>query len=472
MMFRRKDIPYLEIGCVTKKRFFFSVSSMFILTLYACSQISVGTQLPSASPTSLSLSTADTPSVSSESTPTVLPTNTSAADNGILSETEIPPAIVEPLVTANGLRFDSWSPDSTWIAYWFGENNNELSASLGFVNVLSSEICQPEEVVAKNLESGTVIWQNDNRAIVIPGLKGGALVGVPCEGFAPMENGSLYEIKGEVSPDGHYRAVMAFTSEDQLIHNTVTITDTTTNETILTFLWDTSVHAVRSGPSWLTNDLYLIGQTYQQGVLYLSVPDGQTGNVLTDLMGIETYDEGTVWWVFSQADPATGQYHILLQWWGGPTEWPPLLLYHGEMGMVEELPFYKTRSFGTTIFSSGFSPDGHWLLTGNPVEGGNPAEDSGQDYWLRLLDPPDGSFVQLVNRAGLERLSPNGQTIVFLHTTSSIQLVSFPDGQFLNQWQTPGYEVDRLWWSPDSSRLVAWGFNLESGQHALFVIQP
>lgn len=463
------SLPSSEISRFVKRIFFLVICVIFILALMACAPVAAGVEVPLLSPTPLVSTNDNTPlDPSVQNNP---PSAVPAPEKTTPSDVQNMLNTVEPLITANSLRFDSWSLDSKWIAYWFADNK-ESSISLGFANILSNEICQHEEIIAQNLESGTIIWQNDNKVVVVPGLEEEAMTGAPCERFFPLENGPSLEGKGEVSPDGHYRAVTTFTSEGQLIHNTVTITDTATNKTILTFFWEASVHAVRGGPSWLTNDLYLIGQTYQQGLLYLSVPDGQTGNVLTDLMGIENYDEETVWWVFSHVETAIDKFHILLQWWGGPTQWPPLLLYHSESALVENLPFYKARPF--SIYSSlyGFSPDGLWLLVGNPVEGGNPAEDSGEDYWLRSVDPPGGSFVQLANQAALGGLSNNGQMTAFLHANNSIQIVSFPDGQLLSQWQTPGYEVDRLWWSADSSGLIAWGINLESGQHTLFVIQP
>lgn len=469
MMFSKMNIPSQNFGCAAKS-FLFVACSMLILTHSACSSIPIGTRLPSTSPI---LSGKDTPSISSESTSIVLPADTASPENETPSENQNLPTVVDPLITAEVLRFDSWSLNSVWVAYWLGEDNEELPASLAFANVQSGEVCSHEELIAPNLGSGQVLWQGDGQAVVILSPGEGAFAGLPCGAFDPIENDPLSEIWGELSPDGHYLARLIHASKGQLITYTVTITDTATNQTVATYSWDASIYLTGSGPGWLNNELYLLGQTYQQGVLYLSVLDGQTRNVLTELMGIEIYDEETVWWVMSQSDPATGAYHLLLEWRGGPTDWPPLLLYHSELDLVEELPFYKVRPFDNdnNVTLYGFSPSGQWLLVGNPVEGGNPAADSGQDYWLRMVDPPGGSFVQMENQAGLGGMSSNGEMIAFLHDNSYVDILSFPEGELLSEWHMPDYDVDRLWWSPNSSRLIVWGINPESGQHALFAIE-
>lgn len=445
---------------------------ILVLALGGCLMASQEPESPSATPMSLPTMTIDTSSLSPE--PTVPRSGTTVVEEDTRPEVRIPSNTVEPYIAAARLRFDSWSPDSQWLAYWFSDQDEAGSTSLVFANVNTGVVCQQAEIVAPSLESGSVSWQADGNVIVVSGLNQDAWIGAPCEALASTENGSHPDEKGELSPNGRYHAVTTFTSEGQLLHYTVTITDTIAHQNIITFSWKASVHAVKGGPSWLTNDLYLIGQTFQQGVLYLSLPNGQIGNVLTDLIGIETYDKETTWWVFSQSQPSTGAYHLLLQWWGGSTAWSPLLLYHGERDQVEELPFYKARHFSPSNTSalSGFSPDGQWLIVGHLVEGGDPANDPGQDYWVRPVDPPGGSFVQVVNQAVLGGLSSHGHRLALFHDNSLIQIVSFPEGEMLSQWPIPGYDVDRLWWSPDDARLALWGIDVESGQEVLFVIEP
>lgn len=334
--------------------------------------------------------------------------------------------------------------------------------------------CPHEEVTTDNLESGYVMWQDDASFIVITDANASMWSGgdTPCAALALVQNDLHTNRKGEFSPNGRYQAVTTSTPDGQLLHNTVIITDTLTNQMTVTYTWDTSVHAVKGGPNWLTNELYLIGQTFPQDILYLSLPNGQVGNVLTDLLKQKIEDQEATWWLFSQTDPTTEAYHLLLQWWGGESTWSPLLLYHSELDQVEELPFYRARPFNSTNAVYGFSPDGRWLLVGNPVGGSDPANDSGQDYWIRPIDSPNNSFIQISAQAALGGMSGEGEQMAFIENHNSIYVVTFPDGQLLSQWFMPGYVVDRLWWAPDGIHLAVWGIDQETGQEALFVLTP
>ena len=388
-------------------------------------------------------------------------------------QTQTPPPNLEPFVTAPALRFDSWSPKSQWIAYWTGEAHEETPASLAFFNVLTSETCSPAGVLADDLTSGRVLCQQENRVIVVLNDEGLAMKGAPCELFKPTENVIHPDTSITFSLDGHYRAEKTYSPEGQLVAYTVTITDITTGQPVVTFSWEASIYLSASEPGWLNHELYLIGQTYQDGIVYLSLPDGQSHDLFTDLMGLTSFDNETVWLVFYTTNPITGVYHILLQWQGAPTyeNWSPLLLYHSELAQVEELSFYGVRSFGG-YGSWGLSPDGQWLIVGNPVEDGDPANDTGEDYWLRAVDPPGSEAVQFSGRGGLGELSSNGQMMAFVRAASVIDILSFPDGQFLSQWHTVGYHLDRMWWSHDGTHLVVQGFPDASDQEALFLIQP
>jgi hypothetical protein len=42
----------------------------------------------------------------------------------------------------------------------------------------------------------------------------------------------------------------------------------------------------------------------------------------------------------------------------------------------------------------------------------------------------------------------------------------------LSQWDASGYEIDRVWWSPDGNRLAMQGFPAGSQPEALFVVEP
>ena len=410
------------------------------------------------------------------SSPPELPSPTQTSPPGTPTKTPVPQYILTPLVQPSGpqskLRFDSWSPDGQWFAYWtgegYGESDDVLPASLAFFEVISGESCLHEEVIGQNLWDGRVHWQEDGRAIVVPNPGGDTLSGIPCENFAPSE--PLQQSTGEFSPDGHYRADhVTEAAEGGFVHIDTTITDLTTSRVITSLSWDFApASARREGPGWVNNDLYVIGPAVGRGVLYVSVPDGAVGNVLTALLDLEPTED--IWSIFTHPNPATGDYHLLLQWEGGPTRLP-LLLYHSEFDrledQVEELPFYKARPFDLTgegFF--GFSPDGQWLLLGEPAPQG------GAGYWLRRIHPAKSEAVRFGQAMGnFQGVSPLGQLAAF-YNERFLQIVSFPDGDLLSKWETPGYQLNGVMWSPDGKRLIAYGLPLESDPDGLFVIEP
>ena len=381
------------------------------------------------------------------------------------TKASMPLARIKPFITAKGLRlrFDSWAPDSLWIAYWLGEEE-ERPASLAFANVDSGETCQHKEVIAQDIGSGRVIRQEDGSALILSGLAGEAQRGVPCGAFALVEHVAAPRTYGEFSPDGSYFAERIILKlEEQAFHTELRITELGTGQTIVSETFVDSPHLQFCGPRWLNNELYLIGRTVDQGVLYYSVADDRVGHVFPDLLGSEASEEENVSLINTQVNPDSGEYHLLLGRWGDPTG---SLLYHSELDQLEELPSYYGWTFADASGGWGsFSPDGRWLLLYNQTEDGD------TDYWLRLVDPPGSPSVQIANPAHPGGMSSNGQLMAFFRL-GHILIVSFPDGRLLSRWYAPNYWLDRLWWSPDGSRLVAYGSPLEYGYEALFVIEP
>ncbi len=405
--------------------------------------------------------------------PTAAPAATRTPEPGTPTETPIPLYNIEPLVTAApfppltfGLRFDSWSPDSQWIAYWVGERAEGHPAQLAFANVLSGQACQHAEVSAQDLDSGSVLWQADGRAIAVLYPQQETLSGVPCETFAPVENIPLPDHNTHVydSPDGRYRAKVSIVRlEEASFYTDVTITDLETGQPVVTTSYIDSPHIV-GRPMWLNNELFLIGKTVDQGIHYIALPEGQVGNVFPDLLGLEAGGEEQIWRVDGHAGPATGEYHLLLVGLKGASG-SPLLLYHSEIDRLEEIPFYSTWFL---LDGTSFSPDGKWLFVGDPFEKGEPGPSN--DYWLRLVDPPGSTAVEITHDLGPGGLSIQAQKMAFF-AYSSIHIFGFPDARLISQWNAPGYDVQSTWWSPDGSRLIAMGSDNQTGGDALFVIQ-
>lgn len=442
---------------------------IFALALVACASPASPAASPIGSLTTPETGATSEQSMSSEtqaktiSTPTApQPTVTSAHD----TETATPLLKVEPLFTASGLRlrFDSWAPNSQWITFWVGEAD-DLPAYLAFANVNSGETCQHDDVKAQDLGSGRVVWQEDGSAIAILNREGEAIGGVPCEAFASVDNVSLPNpySRVDLSPDGRHLAERIILElEEQAFHTELRVTEVGTGRTIVSVPYIDSPHFVYGGPRWLNDELYLIGMTVDKGILYYSVSDDRVGNVFPDLLGLAMNDEQNVSTIGVQADPTFGEYHMLL----GMSD-QGALLFHSELDQAEELHFYP----GSFADGSGgwrsFSPDGKWLLFLNDTPVGN----GEMDYWLRAVDPPSSAPVKIADQASSGGLSSNGQLMAFFRQ-GNVLIVSFPEGRLLSRWQAPNYWLDRLWWSPDGSRLVTYGSHMESGQEALFVIEP
>lgn len=376
---------------------------------------------------------------------------------------------VEPVVTAPRLRLSGWSPDGQWLAFWSGQAEG-LPASAGFVDVLTGEVCLHEDLSARDLWSGSIRWQVAGLVLVDTGPAEEVFSGAPCAKFTPVDPKATLEAGARewLSPDGRYRADTAITGiEGQLFHMETTILESTTDRVVVTVQWEGSPH-FQSDSGWMNDGLFLIGPTVGGGVLDVSIPDGRIGTVDTDFLGLKGEDIGLAWHVSRHSDPATGQFHLLVERYDDNAK-TPLLLYHSELDLVEELSFLRAPSFGVASHGSSFSPDGRWLFLSDPA-----TEDVGPEtnYWVRPVDPPDAAATKLAVGMGFGGISGRMDRIAFLDN-GEVAVLSFPKGQVLSRWSAEGYYLDSLdWWSPDSERLAAVGFPTSGDSEAIFVLQP
>jgi hypothetical protein len=357
------------------------------------------------------------------------------------------------------------------MAYWHGTDaSGELPAYLAFVNVASGEVCSHPEVKAQNLWGGDVIWQGRN-VLAVLSPDNDAWSGLPCSFFTMLDDYRAMDARAVTSPDNHYQAETATLGwTDELMHNVTTITELTTNQPVIEATWDGSPHAIQRGPQWLTNELYLIGQTVDQGVLYLSATNGRgkIGNVLTDFFALETDNKNEdFWWVFTHVNRDTDEYLILLRNLGGASG-SPLLLYSSQSGHVEELHFDTTWSFGEVSDGSPFSPDGQWLFVGRHNSEGNSAADS---YSFYKINSGDVFAAEVAKGLSGGWLSSDMAKITFFDA-DNIYVFDFPPHTLLSQWKASDYELEPIEWSPDSQHVIAKGNPLFSGGEALFVIKP
>jgi hypothetical protein len=473
MVFGKQPLKMITKLAIFKQKFHcakrafvqFGILFALVLALVGCFSPVAPTEMPAGPSSPLTdevvVETTTIPETPAETiyTPTSPPTATPTLVPVTPSQTPAPLFKITPYLTPEGLRmrFDSWSSDGFWLTYWLAEDD-EHPASLHFKNVKSGESCQAEDVQAVSTGSDLLLWQEDGSVVILPsGLIQGAMQGVPCGVFVSAGGGILPESSTNtyLSPDGRYQAETVIVQQEEVgFHTDLQITETATGQNLLSMRYLGTRHFSFGGPSWLTNDLYVIGRTVEQDILYYSVAEDRVGQLYPDLLGLEA--EST-YSLFSQTDPASGTFHLLLL-----SDGPPLL-YHSESGELEELPYSSVSSF-TSTGSYPFSPDGKWLLL---------SQRPGGAKMLRSVDPPGSVPIQIAaaqSRVG--GLAPNGQKMVFLRGPGSINIVRFPDGEFLSQWRASGYDIQAIWWSPDSKWLVAWGINTESGLEVLFVIEP
>ncbi len=367
---------------------------------------------------------------------------------------------IEPLVTGSILRFDSWSPDSKWFAYWI-TNNDDAPAHLAFINVQTGKTCE-QEVGAIGIESGGVKWLADGTVNIADYSSKKAFHGVPCKTFSEVEFFPPSNHESSLSPDNRYRAETVISGYNQeLTHNITAITEISTNQVIVTVNWDSGPHtSAESG--WLTNELYLIGlDVVKQKVIYASVLDGKVGDVVTDIMRLKTQDVGYIFHMGRYANTTEGKFHLLLE---EANQAPALLLlYHSETGFVEKLPFYKS----SIIDGSAFSSDGKWLFLSYPS-----SKQNGDipDFWIRSVDPPDSAALQLASGMGFAGFSSEAHKIVFID--DYVHILNFPSGEVISMLSVPDYSIDRVWWSPDGTRLALQGFPVSTQPGAIFVVEP
>ena len=423
---------------------------------------------------------------------TTVPPPMSTVTGGTATSTVTAQPVLRPLTAAparQGLGFDSWSPDGRWIGYWVGDA--EGPAHLAFADVHTGRTCQHEEVDAQDW-SRRLIWQGDDKVSAVVNQQGEALAGTVCGALAPVEAVAFpgRVTADEPSPDGRYRAEERIVRwEGEAEYKTLVMSESGTGRTVATVSYVGSPHILRTGQGWLNDRLYLIGKTVDRGVLYVSLPEGKLGHVLPDLWGLNESDEEYIWLVQSQANPASGEYHLLLQEYKDDAPQFPVLLYHSELDQLEEIPFYLAWPF---FEGSSFTPDGQWLLLGDPVSEGEPTGTI--NYWLRPVDPPGSAAVRASTSMKIDGVPAQAREMAeivakavdykwafcgsslelgqmaFARETS-VMIFGLRDGQLLGGYSTSPYDTRYLWWSPDGSRAVATGYDARVEQEALFVIE-
>lgn len=149
----------------------------------------------------------------------------------------------------------------------------------------------------------------------------------------------------------------------------------------------------------------------------------------------------------------------------------PCLLYHSELDLLEKIPQKSAWPHGLSLdgTGSGFSPDGRWLLLGNPLElGGN---QGGRVYWLRSVDPPGSEAIKIAQGVDFGGLSIESKKMAFFNH-NKLQSISFPDGSVQSSWDFQDYQINLISWAPNGESLVAMGLPPPTKPEAFFLIKP
>jgi hypothetical protein len=303
----------------------------------------------------------------------------------------------------------------------------------------------------------------DERIIVVEGPGGKVFGGSPCEVLSSIERFEVPQKEtGQLSPDRRYRADMEIVHwEGERMENITTIKEIATNQVILTVNWNGSPYA-RADSGWLNNDLYIIGRDNDEGVIYFSAQNDRVGNLVSDLLRINPQDLENIYRIGHTTDIVTGQYHLVIEFWPQPPS-SPLLLYHSELDLVEEIPFYQVWD----VNGSGFSQDGRWLFLSYPTS----LTHDPRDYWIRPVDPMGSTALLLENEYEFAGFSNETNKIIFTGG-GYVKILDFPSGEVVSLFDLSGYDLNRVKWSPDGTRIMVQGAPFDSRPEALFVLEP
>ena len=419
---------------------------------------------------------APTSRVTPTSSPTSIPSSTplpTPTDPQPIAAATLEPAPIEPLITAPRILFAGWSLEGDWFTYhtFTPEQDAELDlivegpisyppASLHFYQVSSGETCLYPRLV--EVGSGSPTWLPDGKVLLR--VSGTWFQGSPCrDDFSNVSDPEFVQAHlpdPGLSPQSTYRAKRVYECRDGLVHNTLTITRVATGQQVNLIKWLEeerigSCSGQSPGGDWVSDELFLIPETLDQGPLLVKAGQGTT-QIAVELFGqqITSCNEESCRSYYASslpADSSPDSHYLLLAGnrYGAQQQY---FLYHPENGEIEKLPY-------PAIWWSGYSPDGSWLLVDD-----RPGDH--KNLWFRPVDPPGGAFRLFITAAQYLTWSPSGRKIAITGWNRTISVFSFPQGMALGSWDIGGYDLGSVW-SPDEKNIVLIGSNFEEDVLAL-----
>lgn len=395
--------------------------------------------------------------------------------------TALEPLPLDPIITAPLIFLGDWSPgdESPGIylpVYTFTQEQlaglnlipegplTYPPVALHFVDPASGQVCHYPRPALVGQDS--LAWLPDGSVAVRE--EGGWWSGLPCTSdFQPVaDSQSLTPFFSDpgLSPDGQFRASRFFDIQAGIVDNETTLTDVESGEAVQAIAWQQEERLgdwAEAGPGgrWLDDRYFLIPQTFDQGPLLVQA--GQRVIPILPEYFSEPFNPCTpeacrIYRAEAAVDPASG-LHILLQTSDIDTGVNSLRLYHAESGEVETLPLAYP-------WVQPISPSGDWLMLDQ--------DGNYQSLWFRSLDPsgdPPRLFMEGVREFSW---APQGGAITVRGPQDNqVRLISFPQGQQLAAWTTPGYPFSSLaTWSPLGESLAVLGYGTGGQDSALFVL--
>jgi hypothetical protein len=343
------------------------------------------------------------------------------------------------------------------------------AGTLNFVNVETGETCARPEI--KSQDDGTMHWAEDGAALVFV-ADDGWFTGRPCQdepftalaGYSPADSPAP---DPALSPDGLHRAATTLQSdEDGVLTFETSLAASDEAQPLQQVTWqiDQRLGDYGLGGEWISPSQFLIYETLNQGPLILDV-QGDIVPVLTELfelsdipsiLGQEGYSSRGV------ASPAVkaGGFHLLLTGVGLESNFPQVMLYHAESGLVETLPYHH-------VWWAPFSDDGSWLLMDErpDVDGYETSS-----IWIRRVQDVGGQWLNLARGADYV-LWADDQAEMAFNDDELVTWQTFPGVELIGRWETGQFWARPVAWSPDGRYLAAEGNVPGMWEYGLFVLE-
>lgn len=251
----------------------------------------------------------------------------------------------------------------------------------------------------------------------------------------------------------------------------MTVTATNDTQPLQRLIWriDERLGEYGLGGEWISRDQVLIYETLAEGPLIRDIEQGVI-SVLADLFGVQEIpsildEKGYGLMAIAAPGVEPDTFHLLLGGVGLEGNFPSVMLYHAESGLVETLPY-------RAVWWKPFSANHEWLLMDErPTVGGYETH----AIWVRRLEDTDGEWQLLASGVDSVLWTPDWTEMAFGNFSDREHLITwqtFPDAVLIGRWNTGQFWTHPVAWSPDGRHLITEGNVPGLWQYGLFVLGP